>query len=192
MKEDNDNIELLATVEGMSEEDKNRAATAITEKISEIVKETHDKTGWSNTIPDYRLPLGLVIEQLGGKGGSVTVAYHPNSRIGRRLLKEMEYRYVAILDRDVYDVPDYDDCFSMKEQAIVEMLNGLPWLRNQFRVADGWVGAEVHGPNAIVDMDFIVIDKLERTHLHRYTDENVSKICKDLGVQFYQSKKRKG
>lgn len=143
-------------------------------------------------IPDYRVPLGLVIEQRDGKGSAVTATYSPNSRIGRQLLKEMEYRYVAVLDRDEYDTPEYSECFFMKEQAIVEMLNALPWLRNQFRVVDGWIGPEVHGPNAIVDMDFIVIDKLERTHLHRYTDENVSKICNDLGMQFYQGKKRKG
>lgn len=146
----------------------------------------------SVNIPDYRIPLGMVIEQRGGKGTAVTVTYHPSSPVGRQLLKEMDYRYVALLDRDEGDVPEYDDCYFTKEQAIVEMLNALPWTRNQFRLHDGYVGVEVHGPNTIIDMDFIVMDKQGRTRLHRFTDENIASICKDLGVQFYQAKKRKG
>lgn len=148
------------------------------------------KSGYGEAIRNFRTPLAQSVTQPHGKGTQLLVAVHPTSPLAKQLLTEMNWHYKCVEEVQSANI-EWAMSHKSREVALVEYLRKLPWVGDSAVLREGERGPEVWSPNAVIDVDFVVIDPGSNTHVVRFTDANVASVCKQLGIAYYQCGKKK-
>lgn len=159
-------------------------------QVSKRVEKAFAQSGYSEAIRNIRTPLAQSITQPHGKGTQLLVAVHPTSPLAKQLLTEMNWHYKCVEEVQSANI-EWAMSHKSREVALVEYLRKLPWVGDSAVLRDGVRGPEVWSPNAVIDVDFVVIDPGSNTHVVRFTDANVASVCKQLGIAYYQCGKKK-
>lgn len=159
-------------------------------QISSRVEKAFSQSGYGEAIRNFRTPLAQSVTQPEGPGTQLLVAIHPTSPLAKQLLTEMNWHYKCVEEVQSANI-EWAMSHKSREVALVEYLRKLPWVGDAAVVRDGNRGPEVWSPNAMIDVDFVVIDPGSNTHVVRFTDANVASVCKQLGIAYYQCGKKK-